>query len=281
MTGFVVVDKAAGASSAREVNIIKKLTKMPCGHMGTLDPMATGVLPIAIGNAARLFDYFLEKRKTYKAVFRFGADSDTLDTTGELRENAGRIPDRREIEEVLPEFIGEIDQLPPKYSAKNVAGKRAYELARSGVEFELPRKRVNIYSIKLLSEEKDGYGFEIECGGGTYIRSIARDIAEKLGTVAVMSSLTRTKSGCFDLESAVKTEQLTAENIGRYIIPTQNVLPYDSINPTEKDAKKLFNGLSVQCDLADGIYKLFHTDGSFYGLGEAKHNTLKVRTKLC
>ncbi len=108
-----------------------------------------------------------------------------------------------------------------------------------------------------------------------------RDIAEKLGTVAVMSSLIRTKSGCFDLESAVKTEQLTAENIGRYIIPTQNVLPYDSINPTEKDAKKLFNGLSVQCDLADGIYKLFHTDGSFYGLGEAKHNTLKVRTKLC
>ncbi len=167
MTGFVVVDKAAGASSAREVNIIKKLTKTPCGHMGTLDPMATGVLPIAIGNAARLFDYFLEKRKTYKAVFRFGVDSDTLDTTGELRENAGRIPDRREIEEVLPEFIGEIDQLPPKYSAKNVAGKRAYELARSGVEFELPRKRVNIYSIKLLSEEKDGYGFEIECGGGT------------------------------------------------------------------------------------------------------------------
>lgn len=281
MTGFVVVDKAAGASSAREVNIIKKLTKTPCGHMGTLDPMATGVLPIAIGNAARLFDYFLEKRKTYKAVFRFGVDSDTLDTTGELRENAGRIPDRREIEEVLPEFIGEIDQLPPKYSAKNVAGKRAYELARSGVEFELPRKRVNIYSIKLLSEEKDGYGFEIECGGGTYIRSIARDIAEKLGTVAVMSSLIRTKSGCFDLESVVKTEQLTAENIGRYIIPTQNVLPYDSINPTEKDAKKLFNGLSVQCDLADGIYKLFHTDGSFYGLGEAKHNTLKVRTKLC
>lgn len=281
MTGFVVVDKAAGASSAREVNIIKKLTKTPCGHMGTLDPMATGVLPIAIGNAARLFDYFLEKRKTYKAVFRFGVDSDTLDTTGELRENAGRIPDRREIEEVLTEFIGEIDQLPPKYSAKNVAGKRAYELARSGVEFELPRKRVNIYSIKLLSEEEDGYGFEIECGGGTYIRSIARDIAEKLGTVAVMSSLIRTKSGCFGLESAVKTEKLTAENIGQYIIPTQNVLPYDSINPTEKDAKRLFNGLSVQCDLSDGIYKLFHTDGSFYGLGEAKHNTLKVRTKLC
>ena len=281
MTGFIVVDKEQGASSAQEVNRIKRLLNTPCGHMGTLDPMATGVLPIAIGNAARLFDYFLEKRKTYKAVFRFGADSDTLDTTGELRENAGRIPDRREIEEVLPEFIGEIDQLPPKYSAKNVAGKRAYELARSGVEFELPRKRVNIYSIKLLSEEKDGYGFEIECGGGTYIRSIARDIAEKLGTVAVMSSLIRTKSGCFDLESAVKTEQLTAENIGRYIIPTQNVLPYDSINPTEKDAKKLFNGLSVQCDLADGIYKLFHTDGSFYGLGEAKHNTLKVRTKLC
>lgn len=282
MTGFIVVDKTADVSSAREVAIIKRLTKSPCGHMGTLDPMATGVLPIAIGNAARLFDYFSDKRKTYVATFKFGADSDTLDTTGEVIEGAGIIPEREQIEKILPEFIGEIDQKPPKYSAKNISGKRAYELARSGVDFELPSKKVKIYSLTLLSKRCDDcYEFEIECGGGTYIRSLARDIAKKLGTLAVMSSLIRTKSGCFELKDAVKTDKLSVENIGKYIIPTENVLPYESINPTGNDAKRLFNGLAVECGLSDGIYKIFYTDGSFYGLAEVKRNILKVRTKLC
>lgn len=282
MTGFITVDKAAGVSSAHEVNIIKWLTGTPCGHMGTLDPMASGVLPIAIGNAARLFDYFLDKHKTYIAAFEFGTDSDTLDTTGTILKTGGVVPSVKEIAEMLPSLCGEVMQIPPNYSAKNIGGKRGYQLARAGVEFELPPKKVNIYSIKLLKQiSENTFSFEIECGGGTYIRSIARDLGKKLNTCAVMSALKRTKSGCFTLENAVQTSRLTAENLFDFIIATDNVLPFESIYPDKADAKKLFNGLSVPCALSDGIYKIYFTDGSFYGLAEAKFSKLKVRTKLC
>ncbi len=282
MTGFIIIDKKTGVSSAWEVNIIKKLTQTPCGHMGTLDPMASGVLPVAIGNAARLFDYFLDKRKIYEAQFVFGSDSDTLDTTGKISKSDGYVPSEDEIERVLPEFCGEIMQVPPKYSAKNVEGKRSYQLARAGIDFELSPKKVNIYSVKLKGRvSEDSFSFIIECGGGTYIRSVARDLGERLGTCAIMSSLKRIQSGVFTLENAVQSEKLTAENIEKHIIKTESVLPYESIKPSETEAKKLFNGLTVQSSLTDGIYKIFRTDGSFYGLAEVKHNILKVRTKLC
>lgn len=282
MTGFIVLDKSVGASSAQEVNKIKKLTGKPCGHMGTLDPMASGVLPIAIGNAARLFDYFLAKRKTYIATFIFGSDSDTLDTTGTVKEDIGDIPSEEHILKVIPELCGQIMQVPPKYSAKNINGKRGYQLAREGVEFELTPKKVDIFNIKLLEKvSPNSYSFEIECGGGTYIRSIARDMGVKLGTYAIMSALVRTKSGCFDISQAVKTQELTAENLKEHLIATDSVLPYTSIKPTDKEAFKLFNGLSVKSELSDGVYKIYYTDGSFYGLAEVKHNLLKVRTKLC
>lgn len=282
MTGFIVVDKAAGVSSAREVNIVKRLTNTPCGHMGTLDPMASGVLPVAIGNAARLFDYFLNKRKTYVATFIFGVDSDTLDSTGTITVTGGYVPVEDEIKGAILKLCGEVMQIPPRYSAKNIAGKRGYQLARAGIEFELQPKMVNIYSIKLLNQiSENSYSFEIECGGGTYIRSIARDLGKSLGTCAVMGGLVRIKSGVFTIDSAIKTDNLTAENIGKFLIKTQDVLPYEPIKPSEAEAKKLFNGLAIKCNLTDGIYKIFKPDGSFYGLAEANQNILKVRTKLC
>lgn len=281
MTGFINVNKRAGVSSAKEVAVIKKLTRTPCGHMGTLDPMASGVLPVAIGNAARLFDYFLDKRKKYVATFLFGADSDTLDTTGTVINGAGKVPSIGEIERVLPSFIGEIAQIPPKYSAKNVAGKRGYELARAGIDFNLSAKNVKIYDINVTESTKENsFDFEIECGGGTYIRSIARDIAIKLDTHAIMSSLIRTQSGAFKIEASVKSEDLSAENIEKFIIPTENLLPYDSIYPDGKEEFKLFNGVAVTCERPDGIYKIYKS-GVFYGLAEVKQSNLRVRTKLC
>ena len=282
MTGFIIVNKAEGVSSAREVNIVKRLVDTSCGHMGTLDPMASGVLPVAIGNATRLFDYFLEKRKTYIATFLFGYDSDTLDTTGSIIDTGGKIPSEEEINAALPDLVGEIYQIPPKYSAKNIDGRRGYQLARAGIDFELPPKKVNIYSIRLIDRIDDkSYSFEIECGGGTYIRSIARDLGAKLHTCAIMSALVRTKSGIFELDKSVETKNLTKENIDNFIIETDSVLPFESFYPTEKEAKKLFNGLTVECGLSDGTYKIYCTDGSFYGLAQAKDNILKVRTKLC
>ena len=282
MTGFIIVNKAEGRSSAREVAVIKRLTHTPCGHMGTLDPMASGVLPVAVGNAARLFDYFLKKEKTYVATFRFGADYDTLDTTGAVLNDGGRIPSKNEIIEAIPSLVGEVLQIPPKYSAKNVNGQRGYQLARGGVEFELPPKRVTIKSIKLLNEL--GYGefsFEIECGGGTYIRSIARDMAAKLGTFAAMSALKRTRSGPFLIENSVSTDLLDEENLHKYFIPCDSVLPLESIYAEGETAKKIFNGVCVNCNYKDGLYKIYNAEKSFYGLAEVAEGILKVRTKLC
>lgn len=282
MTGFINIDKAAGVSSAREVAIIKRLTGTPCGHMGTLDPMASGVLPVAIGNAARLFNYFLDKRKKYIATFRFGVDSDTLDTTGNLVEGEWRTPEKGEIEEVLPFFTGEIEQVPPNYSAKNVGGRRGYQLARAGVEFTLPHKKVNIYSIKLSgAPREDEFTFEIECGGGTYIRSIARDLGEKLGTKAVMSALCRTESGAFKIERSVKSEILSVDNVNNFIIPTEDLLPFDGFYPSEREAKRLFNGLPAEVALPDGTYKIFQVDGSFYGLADVNYSSMRIKVKLC
>ena len=266
--GFLNVDKPSGMTSSAVVNRIKRLTGLPCGHMGTLDPLASGVLPVGIGNATRLFEYFLNKQKEYIAEFTFGADSDTLDSTGE------------EIERILPDFEGEIMQVPPKYSAKNVGGRRGYDLARAGIEFELEPKKVRIDEVALLGGEGDVFRFRIRCGGGTYIRSLARDIAGKLGTKAVMSGLRRTKSGYFKIEEAVPFDALAGENIEELIIPTESVLPYETIVLTCPRAEKIFCGVPASTDYADGEYKIYR-DGIFYGIAEVRNKRAKIKTKLC
>lgn len=281
MNGFINVNKAQSVSSAREVAIIKRLTHTRCGHMGTLDPMARGVLPVAVGNACRLFDFFLAKKKTYTATFAFGSHYDTLDTTGKILAEGGPVPSAGRIREVIPCFIGEIMQVPPDYSAKNVNGRRGYELARQGVDFTLPPKKVIIYSIELLRQSgESSFDFSITCGGGTYIRSIARDMAAKLDTYAAMSALTRTASGPFPIENSVCTDDLSEENISGYLIPAQDVLDLPSYRAEGEEAKRLFNGLASESGLADGLYKIFRGD-EFYGIAAAERGYIKVRTKLC
>ena len=284
--GFFNVDKPSGIVSSAVVNKLKWLSGVPCGHMGTLDPLASGVLPVGVGNAARLFDYFLEKEKEYIAEFTFGVDSDTLDSTGTLIAG-GRIPDEKEIADVLPSFFGDIMQIPPKYSAKNVNGKRGYELARAGIEFELAPKKVHIYGMEILeksADKTDTYRIKIRCGGGTYIRSLARDIAAALGTKAVMSSLLRTQSGVFTLEKSIPFSLLendpTVEELQKYLIPTENVLPFDTLALTEKQAEKLYNGQRIAVEKADGLYKIYK-DGGFYGIAEVLNGLAKAKTKLC
>ena len=284
--GFFNVDKPSGIVSSAAVNKLKWLTGVPCGHMGTLDPLASGVLPVGVGNAARLFDYFLEKEKEYIAEFTFGVDSDTLDSTGTLV-YGGYVPNEEEIAAVLPTFLGDIMQVPPKYSAKNVNGKRGYELARAGVEFELPPKKVHIFGMEMLgkSEDKENtYRIKINCGGGTYIRSLARDIAAELGTKAVMRSLLRTKSGWFTLEKAIPFSLLESdpaiEELEKWLIPTEDVLPYEDLPLNEKQSVKLFQGQQVRVEQADGLYKIYQ-DEAFYGIAEVKDGLAKAKTKLC
>ena len=284
--GFINVDKPSGIVSSTVVNKIKWLSGVPCGHMGTLDPLASGVLPVGVGNATRLFDYFLEKDKEYIADFTFGVDSDTLDSTGNLVQG-GHVPNETEILSVLPTLCGDIMQIPPKYSAKNVNGRRGYDLARAGIEFELAPKQVRIDCVELLGKKEnteDTYLFKIRCGGGTYIRSIARDMAAALGTKAVMSGLRRTQSGIFTLQNAIPFEVLEKdpplEELEKYLIPTDSVLPFETLALTEGELGKILQGQRVKTDVADGLYKIYTADG-FYGLAEVLEGLAKAKTKLC
>ena len=283
--GFFNVDKPSGIVSSAVVNKCKWLTGIPCGHLGTLDPLASGVLPVGVGNATRLFDYFLQKQKVYEAEFTFGVTSDTLDSTGKLV-FGGDIPNEKEIENVLPSLVGEIDQMPPKYSAKSVNGRRGYELARAGIEFELKPKKVQIESVQLLgkSEKENAFRFLITCGGGTYIRSIARDMAAALGTNGLMSALKRTKSGVFTIEKAIPfsvlEQDVSVQELEKYLIPTESVLPFEKLLVSEKECEKLFNGMTVQVNQEDGLYKLYNGE-SFYGIAEINQGKAKAKTKLC
>lgn len=284
--GFINVDKPSGIVSSTVVNKIKWLSGVPCGHMGTLDPLASGVLPVGVGNATRLFDYFLEKEKEYVAEFTFGVESDTLDSTGTLIQG-GRVPNESEIAGILPQFFGDIMQMPPKYSAKNVNGRRGYELARAGIEFELQPKKVHIYGMECLGRvenKEDTFRVKIRCGGGTYIRSIARDIAEALETKAVMSALRRTQSGIFTLNNAIPFSKLEADpsiaELEKYIIPTESVLPFERLLLSEKQEKKLYHGQMVDVDKTDGLYKIYQGE-VFYGIAEVKNGLAKAKTKLC
>ena len=284
--GFINVDKPSGIVSSTVVNKIKWLSGVPCGHMGTLDPLASGVLPVGVGNATRLFDYFLEKEKEYVAEFTFGVDSDTLDSTGNLI-RGGHVPNESEISAVLPQFFGDIMQVPPKYSAKNVNGRRGYDLARAGIDFELQPKKIHIYGMECLGKvegKDDTFRVKIRCGGGTYIRSIGRDVAEALGTKAVMSALRRTQSGFFTLGNAIPfsvlEEDPPLEELQKYLIPTENVLTYEKLELTEKQEIKLYNGQRVAVDCPDGLYKIYQ-NGVFYGIGEVENGLAKAKTKLC
>ncbi len=284
--GFFNVDKPSGIVSSAVVNKLKWLTGVSCGHMGTLDPLASGVLPVGVGNATRLFDYFLDKEKEYIAEFTFGVTSDTLDSMGELV-YGGEVPSESDVQSVLPSFLGEIMQVPPKYSAKNVNGRRGYDLARAGIDFELPAKKVRIDGMELLgkSEDKENtYRVKIRCGGGTYIRSLGRDIAAALNTQAVMSSLLRTQSGCFLLPEAIPysvlEEEPSIEALEEWIIPTERVLPLETLALTEKQAEKLYHGQRVGVEYVDGLYKIYQ-EGNFYGVAEVAGGLAKAKIKLC
>lgn len=282
VSGFINVNKEVGVSSAKEVAAVKALIGVPCGHLGTLDPMASGVLPIAVGNATRLFDYFLAKRKRYVAEFTFGISTDTLDTTGEIVDRCDKIPSEAEVEAALPALTGDIMQVPPNYSAKNVNGVRGYALARQGEQFALPPKKVSVGEFKLLGRlSEDVFRFEIECGSGTYIRSLARDLAASLGTFAAMSALCRTESGGFKIENSIETQALTRENILSSLIPADSVLPYPCVRLSAFDERRYLNGLPVRLNLTDSLYKVYLSNGAFYGVGISDGTTLKSRLKLC
>ena len=251
MIRFLNIYKPSGITSNAVVQKLKKkfhISKI--GHMGTLDPLACGVLPIAIGKATRMFDYSLNKTKRYTAIFDFGYTTDTLDIEGVITNENGKIPTQEELLEVSKKLLGSIDQIPPLYSAKCVNGRRAYDLAREGVEFELKPKNITIYQLDLIKKISDNqYKFDIVCSSGTYIRAIARDLGELCGTYGCMSYLERTETGTFLKDNAIELDKLLDLNsCDDYVIsPVDAFNNFDRFEVNKDIMIDLLNGKKPKC----------------------------------
>ena len=208
--GIIILNKPTGMSSSLAVSIVKRtLHPNKIGHLGTLDPLGTGLLLLAVNKATKLFDLYLKKNKTYRAIFKFGIETDTFDSEGKITKINECDIKIEDVKKATTTLVGHQHQLPPIYSAKKINGKKAYELARQGVEVKLKTREVDIYKFECIEEiDKNTFLFEIECSAGTYIRSLCRDIAEKLSTCGVMVSIIRTKCGVFSLEDSVTLKQI-------------------------------------------------------------------------
>jgi tRNA pseudouridine55 synthase len=227
--GWIIIDKPLGLGSTNIVGWVKRALreagepKMRVGHGGTLDPLATGVLPVAIGEATKLAGHMLDATKVYDFTIAFGSQTDTLDLEGTVIATSEHLPSRAEVEAVLPRFTGPIEQVPPKYSALKVDGQRAYALARAGEEFELKTRAVTVFALSIVAADDASVTLSATVSKGTYIRSLARDIALALGTVGHVTMLRRTKAGPFSLDQAISLDFLDEAAKARAL--TRTVLP--------------------------------------------------------
>ncbi len=225
MFGVLAIDKPAGMTSRGVVNRVERMVKPHrVGHTGTLDPMATGVLLMAVGSATRLVEFSHLQSKSYEAEFLLGHSSDTLDTEGMVSAISGSRVLREQLFSELPHWLGHIDQTPPRFSAVHVGGKRAYELARRGNEFEVSPRTVEIQALELVEFTGTHFTLRIDCGTGTYIRSLGSDIAKRLGSDAVMSRLVRTRVGEINLASCVTLDVLQASTCVEQYLLAPNLL---------------------------------------------------------
>lgn len=285
MDGIIVVDKSKEVTSNDVVNKVKRMLNVKVGHTGTLDPNATGVLPLLLGKGTKFSKYLINHDKKYIATLKLGVKTTTADVEGEIIEREDvdeNIFDEKYISEVLKCFVGNLIQTPPIYSAIKVKGKKLYEYARNNIEIEIPKRNIEIYSINLIEFNKEDKTiiFEVECSKGTYIRSLCEDIAEKLGTIGYMKELRRTKVGEFCLAEAVTIEELENNKANEIwlknkIISLEDLLKNNGcINLKKKEIQKFFNGVKLKCSNENGIYKIFY-DGIFFGTGVVESKLLK------
>lgn len=279
MIGFINIYKPQGMTSSSVVQKIKKKFHIDkIGHMGTLDPMASGLLPIAIGKATRLFDYMLDKKKVYNVIFDFGYETDTLDTTGTKIYENNVIFDNNTLEKAVNMMCGKQTQMPPKYSAKNVNGSRAYTLARAGVDFELKPKEIEIYKFEIIEKiDQNKYKFRIECSSGTYIRAIGRDLAKIIGTYATMSYLERCDVGYFQIDNSYNLDEiLQSDNLEKYVVSPLIVLKnFDIINIDNNTYKDLLNGKFVEYNKIENN-SFVVMNGKLIGVCKPRENQLKL-----
>ena len=261
LDGWLIIDKPLGRSSAQIVGRIKYLIKqagpkLKVGHGGTLDPLATGVLPIAIGEATKTVAYVMLGRKAYRFTVKWGEARDTDDAEGKVTESSDKRPTKQEIEANLGKFIGEISQMPPKFSAIKVSGQRAYALARADKEVTLQPRLVRIEQLILRDHDLDTATFDVICGKGTYIRSLARDLALSLGTVGYVSELRRTMVGPFMENAAIsldKVESLVhSARLADHVLSIEAPLAdIPALELNEMDAERLRFGQAIAVSGAD------------------------------
>ena len=279
MNGVIIIDKEKGYTSHDVVNIRRKELKIKkVGHTGTLDPNATGVLPILVGEATKISKYLIEHNKTYIAELVLGKKTSTGDGEGDILEEK-MVPELKidKIENTLKEFLGKQRQIPPIYSAVKVNGKKAYEYAREGKKIELNEREIEIYKIELICYKKDTITFEVNCSKGTYIRVLCENIAEKLGTVGHMKNLKRTKVDKFNLEQAVKLEDIKEKiNVvkDRIISIEKIFLDTEKIQLNEYKLNLFLNGVRLTYNEPNGVYRVYSND-KFIGLGVINDNLLK------
>ena len=290
MDGIILINKENNCTSNNVVNKIKHILNEKTGHIGTLDPNATGLLPILIGKGTKLSQYLINHDKEYEVVLKLGVKTDTADLEGKIieeKEVADNLLEKEKVLDVLNGFIGKQKQVPPMYSAIKVNGKKLYEYARKNVQIELEARKIEIYEIKLgtINQKENTITFTVHCSKGTYIRSLCEDIAQRLGTIGYMKELNRTKVGIFNIENSISVEELeqnknNPEELNKYIIPIERIFIniYGNNNCISLNDRKLglfSNGVKLTYDLSEGLYRIYNSKGVFIGIGSVKDKTLK------
>lgn len=290
MNGILNVYKNKGMSSFDVVRRIKFLAhEKKVGHTGTLDPEATGVLPVALGKATKIIDYIMKCNKTYEVKFLLGTKTTTYDLEGEVIEKKDTSFLAEEaVRKAVLSFIGEYDQVPPMYSALKQNGVRLYELARKGIEVERKGRRIHILNIENVKIELPYVSMKVSCSKGTYIRSLCFDIGEKLGVGAAMVDLNRSETSVFTQEESVNIDDLTEDNIQNYLISIEDALKfYPSLVVNSKFTKLLANGVKVfdrrltsETREKGVLYRVYDNEGVFIGLGVQDDKGFKIEKLL-
>ena len=281
MNGIIIINKPKGCTSHDIVYKAKRIFNEKVGHTGTLDPNATGVLPLLIGKGTEISKYLINHDKTYEAILQLGEKKDTADSEGKTIEEqnvTSEMLSEVNVKKVLQSFEGHQEQIPPMYSAIKVNGKKLYEYARKGQTVELKPRKIEIYKMELLNIDIQNktIEFRVDCSKGTYIRALCENIAERIGTVGYMKELKRTRVGEFKIEDAITIQELedSKNKLEKFI--TLEKFFEDSKNILLDDRKiKLFlNGVKLTCNYENGIYKIYHND-KFIGTGIVENNLLK------
>ena len=277
MNGIVIIDKPEGWTSQDVVSKLRGVFKTRrIGHGGTLDPMATGVLPVFVGRATRGVEFFEHAEKVYETVLKPGITTDTEDITGTVLTEQDAFVTGEMVEAALPKFRGEIMQVPPMYSALKVNGQKLYELARKGKEVERQPRPITIHELTLLGMDAEGIRLRVHCSKGTYIRTLCKDIGEALGCGGCMASLRRVQAGEYTIEEAVSLDSLvSAEHPEDFLRPVDSMFRnYAAVTLTPNQEKRCRNGNSFSVRLADGTYRAYSQSGEFLMLAQVENGTM-------